>query len=190
MYGGSLNPPGHHVIVVERLINQFPRVDVIPCGARRDKASVNETSLVDRRAMAQLAFGHFGEKVRLDFSDLDDGVFTPSYLLLERAGAEGDEPWLVVGSDLIQNGGLSESPIQREWRHGQLLWETARFVITEREGFPVREEDLPPQRMVIGPPLAGASSDIRERVRAGLPITGLVPPAVEAYIHQRGLYLA
>ena len=34
-----------------------------------------------------------------------------------------------------------------------------------------------------------SATEVRARVRAGQPITGLVPPVVEAYIYERGLYV-
>lgn len=43
-------------------------------------------------------------------------------------------------------------------------------------------------RFVDVQPLDVAASDIRQRVRIGEPITGLVPPAVERIISARGLY--
>lgn len=38
------------------------------------------------------------------------------------------------------------------------------------------------------PPLTISSTDLRRRVRAGLPLRYLVPPAVAAYIYEHGLY--
>ena len=38
------------------------------------------------------------------------------------------------------------------------------------------------------PPVAVSSSDVRSRVAAGLPLTGLVPDAVAALINERGWY--
>jgi len=38
------------------------------------------------------------------------------------------------------------------------------------------------------PRLDIASTDLRERLRAGRPVDGLVPPAVVRTIHRRGLY--
>jgi len=187
IYGGSFNPPGHHVTIVERLLEQFAYVRVRPCGMRRDKISVNAMLPVHRRAMAELAFGDLGERVVLDFSDLDAGKFTPSYKLIEEVPSDV-MPWLVVGSDLIQGGRSGESPIQREWQQGEKLWRTAYFVITEREGYLIQKGDCPPMSIVIGPPLPGASKDLRDLIQSGRSITGLVPRAVEAYIHQHGLY--
>jgi len=43
------------------------------------------------------------------------------------------------------------------------------------------------QRVAI-PRLDIASTDLRERLRSGRPIDGLVPPAVVRTIHTRGLY--
>jgi nicotinate-nucleotide adenylyltransferase len=40
------------------------------------------------------------------------------------------------------------------------------------------------------PPLALSSSDLRRRIREGLPLRYLVPPSVEAYIREHHLYEA
>jgi nicotinic acid mononucleotide adenylyltransferase len=39
-----------------------------------------------------------------------------------------------------------------------------------------------------GPPLDLSSSALRERARRGLPLRYLVPPSVEAYVREHGLY--
>jgi nicotinate-nucleotide adenylyltransferase len=38
------------------------------------------------------------------------------------------------------------------------------------------------------PLLPVSATEIRDRVRRGLPVDDLVPPAVEAYIREHGLY--
>lgn len=43
-------------------------------------------------------------------------------------------------------------------------------------------------RIVDTPPPPVSSTEVRRRIRVGLPLTGLVPPAVEAYMEQEGLY--
>ena len=45
-----------------------------------------------------------------------------------------------------------------------------------------------PPAVVDMPALPISSSLIRERARSGLPLRYLVPPAVEGYIRERGLY--
>ncbi len=68
-----------------------------------------------------------------------------------------------------------------EWREANELARLAQFVVTPRPGEgPV---NFPPPfhgRTLKGFPLAVSSSQIRERVKAGLPIEHLVPPFVAA----------
>ena len=69
-FGGSFNPPGlHHRAIAEALARQFDRVDVIPCGPRPDKATVDDVDPAHRAAMAHLMFQGI-PNVRVDESDL------------------------------------------------------------------------------------------------------------------------
>ncbi|MGB7769073.1 MAG: nicotinate (nicotinamide) nucleotide adenylyltransferase [Verrucomicrobiia bacterium] len=77
-----------------------------------------------------------------------------------------------------------------EWREANELARLAQFVVTPRPGEgPVK---FPPPfhgRTLKGFPLAVSSSQIRERVKAGLPIEPLTPPTVAEAIRAARLYI-
>jgi nicotinate-nucleotide adenylyltransferase len=77
-----------------------------------------------------------------------------------------------------------------KWREAADLARLAEFVAIPRPGeAPVA---FPPPfrgRMLKGFPFGISSSQIRERVKAGLPIDHLVPPPVAEAIRQNRLYL-
>jgi nicotinate-nucleotide adenylyltransferase len=77
-----------------------------------------------------------------------------------------------------------------EWREAGELARLAQFVVTPRPGeTPVH---FPPSfrgRTLKGFPLAVSSSEIRARVKVGLPIETLVPVPVAEAIHAAKLYL-
>jgi nicotinate-nucleotide adenylyltransferase len=77
-----------------------------------------------------------------------------------------------------------------KWRDAAELARLVDFVVIPRPGFAVASEQAPfrlhPLR---GFSLGVSSSEIRERVRAGLPICSLVPAAVAEAIRQSKLYL-
>lgn len=76
-----------------------------------------------------------------------------------------------------------------EWREANELARLVEFVIIPRPG-EVTANLLPPfrQRILKGFPLAVSSSQIRGRVKMGLPIETLVPPPVAEAIREEKLY--
>jgi nicotinate-nucleotide adenylyltransferase len=103
---------------------------------------------------------------------------------LEALTADHRELYLVLGADAVANMGT--------WRRLDETRDLATVVVVERAGDAHSE---PPgagwrvERVSI-PRLDIASTDLRERLRAGRPIDGLVPAPVVRTIHQRGLYTA
>jgi nicotinate-nucleotide adenylyltransferase len=101
---------------------------------------------------------------------------------LEALTRDDRELFLVLGADAVANMGT--------WRRLDETRHLATVVVVERAG-DVHSE--PPgagwrvERVSI-PRLDIASTDLRERLRQGRPIDGLVPPSVVRTIHQRGLY--
>jgi len=77
-----------------------------------------------------------------------------------------------------------------EWREAGELAKLAQFVAVPRPGGV--EANFPPQfrgRTLKGFPFGVSSSQIRARLKAGLPIDSLVPPFVAETIRIQGLYL-
>jgi nicotinate-nucleotide adenylyltransferase len=77
-----------------------------------------------------------------------------------------------------------------KWREAEALARLAQFVVIPRPG--QEQVPLPPPfrgRALTGFPLGVSSSQVRARVKAGLPIDSLVPAAVAETIRNNGLYL-
>lgn len=77
-----------------------------------------------------------------------------------------------------------------KWREAEGLAQLVQFVALPRPGQP--EISFPPPfrgRMLRGFPVAISSSEIRVRVKNGLPIGHLVPAAVAEAVRNNGLYL-
>jgi nicotinate-nucleotide adenylyltransferase len=82
------------------------------------------------------------------------------------------------------------------WRDPSGIVEQARLAVMRRPGWKADwaslEETIPALRdrltWVDAPYLAISGTDLRRRVRRGLPIRYLVPPRVEQYVREQGLY--
>jgi nicotinate-nucleotide adenylyltransferase len=110
--------------------------------------------------------------------------------LAARASAEGrPEPWFVLSAEVLDGF--------HAWRQPERILELCRLAVAPRLGsepvdqdwvarhYPGREDRF---TFLPGPELDIASTTIRERVRQGLPVSALVPAAVERYILEHGLY--
>jgi nicotinate-nucleotide adenylyltransferase len=89
--------------------------------------------------------------------------------------------FLVVGGDAA--AGLPT------WERVDEVRRRCTLVVVDRPGIPSSEppEGWQHERVVI-PRLDVSSTEVRARVAAGLPIDGIVPPAVRSVITERGLY--
>lgn len=132
----------------------------------------------------------------------DNPAFTPSGVDMDRPGPHytvetlallqeqypGAELFLLIGGDSLAQ--------LLTWRDPAGVVQRARLAVMRRPGY---EPDLSALEQAIpglgerlawldAPCLDLASSDLRRRMRDGLPIRYLVPPQVEAYIRQHDLY--
>jgi nicotinate-nucleotide adenylyltransferase len=190
--GGTLNPPHvAHLVAAREAREQLglARVMLVPVAAPPHKPLPEDPGPEVRLELSRLAAA--GDE-GLEVSDIEVRRGGPSYTVatLEELHAQRpeDELTFIAGGDMAAS--------LPEWREPERVLELARFAVAEREG--AEREEI--ERRTAGlrgherivffdmPRLDVSSSDVRARVAAGRPIDELVPPAVAAYIDERGLY--
>lgn len=191
VYGGSFNPVcKHHQEIAERLIEEFDQVVIVPCGGSRSDKNLSIVDNGDRAVMASIAFDRL-PKVELDLYDLENDVYTPTYLLEERYTAKYPEAeiWHVVGSDLITGGRDKDSQIQRTWKHGSELWQNLKFCIIARPSYQLIDSDLPPISKVLEiPAIVGSGTMVRGLLKDQKDVSSFLDEKVLSFIHTHNLY--
>jgi nicotinate-nucleotide adenylyltransferase len=204
--GGTLDPIhlGHiETARAARRAMSLDRVDVVPSRIPPHRHQQPSASPFHRFAMAALAInGSDG----LAVNDMELAAPGPSYTAdtLTRLHATGLTPsqiFFITGADAF-------AEIETWARYPEVVG-LAQFVVIARPGHPVAalRERLPllAERMVAPSTAAPSarepaiflvdartpdvsSTEIRRRIARREPLTGLVPPGVEAHIVQHGLY--
>lgn len=162
----------------------------VPAGRPWRKAGRRIASDEDRLAMLKAALE--GEPAfRVSWLELEREGPSYSAETLEalRSDRPDDELFFIVGEDA-----LADLP---NWVRPRRILQLATLVVARRSDVPSSaleeaerlQPDLSERVIWLNmAPLAVSASAIRERVRRGEPIRDLVPPAVEAYIREHGLY--
>jgi nicotinate-nucleotide adenylyltransferase len=178
LYGGAFDPPHlGHVAVADAARERFGVDRLVVLVSQRPGHREVHTSAEDRLALARAAFPR--DDVRLD-------PHPRTVELLRRESFE--DPTFVVGADQFR-GFL-------DWSEPDEVLERTRLAVATRPGFPQKELDAVlsqlgrPERVVFFEvePNPAASTDVRARAAAGESLAGLVPPAVQRLIDERGLY--
>lgn len=185
--GGTFDPPhnGHVVVAAEaRHALDLDEVLVLPANVPWQKVGTRGiTPADDRLAMTRLAMADL-EAVRVSTLELERGGSTYTADTLEQlsALAPDDERFLLVGSDV--------APGLDTWKRPEVVRRLATLVVYDRPGSAgaAPPPAWPCARITVAQ-VSVSSTELRERVRAGRPIDGLVPPAVVRYIRSRRLYL-
>lgn len=187
--GGTFNPPHVAHLIVAHIVREtlgLERVLLVPASVHAFKGE-SEASARDRAAMAELAVA--GDPV-LEVDRIEvrrGGVSYTVDTLRELRQREPDTVWhLIVGQD-----NLAEL---HQWRDVDRLPHLAEIVLITRGGADgTRDEgELAFEgrfTRVRVPALEISSTVVRRRVAEGRSIRYWVPPAVEAYIAERGLYV-
>ena len=175
---GSLCNPPHvgHAALARAAAHQLglDRVLLVPTGAPAHRPAPAEGPEV-RLRLAQAAAA---DEPVLEASRVEVDRPGPSYMAdtLELLRPLGGLV-LLLGSD--QHAALDA------WHEPERVRRLCRIAVAERPGAPLGPGD---HAVIAMEPVDVASSDIRRRVAAGEPITGLVTPSVAALIAAEGLY--
>lgn len=189
--GGTFDPVhlGHLVMALEAQVTLgLDEVVFVPAGEPWQKLDRVVAGAEERAEMVRLAL-EGSRTLRLSLVDVRRPG--PSYAVdtlpvLRAEYAEAVDFWFLVGLDAL--AGLES------WKEPGHLLRQARIVALPRPevASPVAaiQEKWPWAQIVVleGPQIGISSSQVRRRLAGGLPVTYLVPAAVESYIMHRGLY--
>lgn len=177
IFGGSFDPPHlAHTLVATYVLaaHACDRVLVVPTAEHAFGKRL--TGFAHRVKMCELAMAPLRA---VEISTIEVTLPAPNRTLhtLEALALAypGAQLRLVIGADL-----LKETP---SWHNFARVEQLAPPIVVERQGYE--------RSGVNAPALPGISStEVRRRLRAGSPTTGLLSPAVAAYALQHRLYEA
>jgi nicotinate-nucleotide adenylyltransferase len=184
VFGGTFDPvhAGHVVVATEtRSQLGLDRVLLVVAGDPWQKRGRVVASAADRLALAAVAVDGI-EGVEPSAIEIERGEASVTADTLEALSAPGRALFLVLGADAVAN--------MPTWRRLDETRHLTTVVVVERAGDGFAE---PPgggwrvERVAV-PRLDISSTDLRERLRDGRPIDGLVPAEVVREIRRRGLY--
>jgi nicotinate-nucleotide adenylyltransferase len=173
--GGSFDPLhlGHlWIAMLAREQLGLETVLFVPAGAPPHKSGGTVAPYEFRLALVRRALEPHEGMIASDLeSDAAHASYTVATLRRLRAGLEAqDELWLLLGAD-----SLADLP---HWREPETIVQLARLGVYGRPGYapePVRGAAV---RWIEGPECGLSSTWIRERLRAGRSVAGMVPPAI------------
>ncbi|MCL2360936.1 MAG: nicotinate-nucleotide adenylyltransferase [Defluviitaleaceae bacterium] len=193
--GGTFDPIHlGHVAIAEAVYEQFKpqRILFMPCGQPAHKYSQRVSSAKHRLHMAALAAC---EHPAFDVSGLEIGrpglTFTiDTARALKAVCPAGAEISFIIGADAFLD--------ILNWKDTKELIATCKFIIAPRPGYDSEKAQAQIEELtkthngsfhwLEGPLLDISSTNIRERLKTGKSVQGLVPKWVEDYAHWHGLY--
>ncbi len=188
LLGGAFDPPHRgHVALARRALEHFAldRLVVVVTGSPPHKHT--ETDARTRFDLAAAAFADI-PNIELSAHELEREGVSYTVDTVRWASTRWPDPVFLVGAD--------EFADFLSWRDPDGVLSYARLGVATRPGYP--RERLEAVLARLGerdrveffeiPAIDVSSSDVREQVRRGESIDGVVPPLVREQIEARGLY--
>jgi nicotinate-nucleotide adenylyltransferase len=185
LYGGSFDPVHlGHLLVAQAAVEELnlERLYFIPAAQSPFKPDSRPAPATARLQLLRLALAG-RTRCEIDEQEIRRGgvSYTIDTLRDYRKRFPTAELFYLIGAD--------HAPQLKEWRQPDELAQMAEFVVVPRPGEGLAK--FPPPfrgRQLKGFPLAVSSLEIRARLKAGLSIEPLVPPAVAEAIQACGFY--
>lgn len=191
--GGTFNPiHSGHLNIVDAVLNNLKpdKLIVMPTGVPPHKQAKDLASDEDRLTMLNLALQEYDNVIVSDYEILGEGksytVLTLEHL---RLIYPNDDLYFVMGSDMLLSF--------LNWFRPERIMELATLVgICRSESSRERDKESVKKIIAAGgrcilldcPAVEVSSTQVRERIKKGEDISDILPPAVERYIKERGLY--
>jgi nicotinate-nucleotide adenylyltransferase len=186
LFGGSFDPVHlGHLLVAQAACEEagLQRLYFIPAAQSPFKPGTTPTPPAERLRLLRLALAG-KSNYEIDDQEIQRGGVSYSIDTVRDYARRFPqaELYYLIGADHV--------PSLAKWREADELARLVKFLVIPRPG-QAEPVFAPPfqGRALKGFPLGVSASEIRARVKAGLPITHLVPPAVAEAIHNYRLYL-
>ncbi|NWG28061.1 MAG: nicotinate-nucleotide adenylyltransferase [Ignavibacteriaceae bacterium] len=185
IFGGTFDPIhlGHLITAQSvREIRNLDKIIFIPAFISPHKGDMKTSSAEDRLNMIKLAIDGIPF---FDYSDIEIKKGGVSYTIetLKELKKIYDEMEFIIGYDNIFTF--------HTWKEPDEIMKLAKIIVLKRKSsHPPQFEDKYYKQAVFVQTrgIEISATDLRERVRKGLPINFLVPPKVMEYIYQHKLY--
>lgn len=192
LYGGTFGPPHlGHVYAAKTFLREvaLDRLIIMPAGIPPHKEKAAGDTPESRLAMCRAAFGNLP---KTEISDYEIRKTGKSYTVetLEYLAKKGREITLLCGTDMFIT-------LDR-WHRSRDVFDLCTIACLPRENgtdMAIREtaeryRDIYHAKIMLltGEPLVLSSSDIREKLRAGMDMTPYLPPEVAAICRCEKLY--
>jgi nicotinate-nucleotide adenylyltransferase len=182
IYSGSFNPVHNgHIAIARNVIDQAGVDELWFLISPQNPLKKNDILWPenDRLAMVRLAIEN---ESKMKASDYEFHLPRPTFTINTLDGLKSEFPQhdfvLLVGGDNL-------SIIQR-WYQYQRILDDFGLIVYPRPGYSTEDfRNLPNVQIINAPFLLISATEIRERIKNGESIEGLVPPKVEEYIRKR-----
>ena len=184
LFGGRFDPIHNGHLAVAREVLQVGAADTVLFSVENQHQwRPIVVSPKDRIAMVKLAIEGI-DGVGIDTTPIALGGLTETLSVVRTIRKK-------IKDDIIFLCGSDQLKTFHRWTHWQELQKEVQFLIVARKGSPL--ENIPPNAHIIDDPtyqpLEDSATQIRERIKMGKSISGLVPEKVEKYIIEQQLYV-